>query len=61
MPSNAGLIEMHLDQMLRETGQAGTVHWDAVLAYCIGYYDEHITMDHLIAINELTRRGMILK
>lgn len=58
-PTNARLIEMHLAQYLEETGQAGTLHWDAVLAYCIGYYDE-ITMDHIVAIRELERSGLII-
>lgn len=59
MPNNAQVIEMHLVQYLHETGQTGTLYWDAVLAYCIGYY-ETITMDHVVAIRELERTGLIL-
>lgn len=58
MPDNARLIEIHLYEMLQETGQAGTVRWDAVMGFCIGYYGE-ITMDHIVAIRELERTGVI--
>lgn len=58
MPNNANMIEMHLLDYLKETKQWGTLYWDGILAYCIGYYDE-ITMDHLVAIRELERFGAI--
>lgn len=58
MPSNAELIEMHLWDMLRETGQWGTLDWSAVVGYCIGYY-ETITNDHLVAIKNLERLGAL--
>lgn len=59
MASNATMIEMHLDQYLRETNQYGELFWDAVMAYCTGYYDEKITMDHIVAIRNLERIGAI--
>ncbi len=58
MLNNAEMIEMHLATYLHETGQVATIRWDAVLAYCIGYYDE-ITMDHIVAIRNLERLGYI--
>ena len=60
MPSNAEIIQMHLDDMLRETGQYGNISWGAVMGYCIGYYDE-ITLDHVVAIQELQRTGAIIR
>lgn len=56
MPNNAEIIEMHLLDFLRETNQWGTLDWSAVLAYCIGYYDE-ITNDHLVAVKNIERLG----
>lgn len=60
MPSNAEVIQMHLEEMLRETGQRGKVTWSAVMGYCIGYYGT-ITLDHVTAIMELERTGSIAK
>ena len=60
MPSNAQMIEMHLEEMLRETGQAGNITWGPVMGYCTGYYKE-ITLDHIVAIQELENRGLIIK
>ena len=60
MPSNAELIEMHLNQMLQETEQYGTLDWGNVMAFCIGYY-ETITLDHIIAIRNLESTGAIIK
>lgn len=60
MPSNARVIEMELEAMLRETGQIGNVKWGPVIGYCIGYYKE-VTMDHIIAVQELESRGLILR
>lgn len=60
MPSNTEIIQMHLDDMLRKTGQYGNVSWGAVMGYCIGYYDE-ITVDHVVAIQELQRTGAITR
>ena len=58
--SNARMIEMHLFEMLKETGQYGNVRWGAVMGYCLGYY-ETITLDHIVAIQELERMGAIVK
>lgn len=58
--TNARLIEMHLYEMLQETGQFGAVRWDSVMGFCIGYYNE-ITLDHIVALRELERTGAILK
>ena len=60
MASNAQMIEMHLEEMLRETGQIYNVSWSAVIGYCIGYYKE-ITQDHVVAVMSLQTRGLILK
>lgn len=60
MPTNKDLIYMELERHLKDTKQWGTLHWDAVLAYCIGYYDCNITMDHLDAIKQLELFGGIL-
>lgn len=58
MPSNAEMILMHLMDYLKESCQWGTLRWDGVLAYCIGYYDS-ITMDHVVAIRQLEKYGAI--
>ena len=60
MPTNARMIEIHLEDFLRSSGQAGNVDWGMVMGYCIGYYKE-ITLDHVIAIQELITRGLIKK
>lgn len=60
MPSNAEVIQMHLEEMLRETNQLRTIRWPVVMAYCTGYYGE-ITLDHITAIMELERTGQIIK
>ena len=60
MPNNADLIQMHLEEMLRETEQWGTVTWHSVMGYCIGYYEE-ITLDHVVAFRELEKMGAIIK
>lgn len=56
--SNVDLIRMHLEEMLRETGQYGTLDGLSVVAYCIGYY-EKIGLDHLSAIRDLILSGAI--
>lgn len=58
MPSNAEIIQMHLYEMLVETGQLGNVNWAGAMGYCIGYYDK-ITNDHVIAILDLQRLGFL--
>lgn len=59
-PTNIDLIQMHLEEMLRETNQYGNITWGAVIGYCLGYYGD-VTMDHVVAIMELQRIGAILK
>lgn len=56
--SNVELIRMHLEEMLRETGQYGAIDGLSVVAYCIGYY-EKIDLDHLSAIRDLILSGAI--
>ena len=58
--TNAETIQHHLHHFLLETGQYGEVSIYAVLGYCLGYY-ETITMDHLLAIQELERIGAIVR
>ena len=56
--TNATLIEMHLEEMLRETNQFGFARWFDVLSYCIGYYGE-VTTDHIKAVKNLEQRGLL--
>lgn len=53
--SNIEIIEMHLEEFARQyPGQT----WSSLMAYVIGYYGA-ATLDHILAIQSLERRGII--
>ena len=60
MPENKDMIHLHLMEYLYETHQWGTLRWDGVLGFCLGYYGK-ITDDHIWAVKELEKSGAVIK